>query len=185
MKSVIFLDFDGPLFPEKIFLYPQNEGDFSNNKCRELNFHPKVSYWYADPFAITILNKLKEKYNYQLVISSSWTNLHEKEQIESLLKVNGLNYEFHNDWKTNKNSEERRLQIEEWLSCHPEVTEYMIFDDTKSAPELFFDKTYEKSTLNQRYVYLAHEQDGFNYEQYLDMDFLFSLWEEKKRKSKI
>lgn len=184
MKPVIFLDFDGPLFPEKIFFYPQNQELVSIPKCRELNLHQRVKYWYADPFAIAILNKLKEAHNYQLVVSSSWTTLHEQEQIENLLKANGLNYEFHYDWKTNKNSEERRFQIEEWLSRHPEVVEYMIFDDTKSAPELFFDKTYEKSTLNQRYVYLAHEQDGFSYEQYRDMDYLLQWWKEQKLNKK-
>lgn len=188
MKPVVILDFDGPLFPEKIFLYPQNKGTVADDKCCELNLHSKVTYWYADPFAIAILNELKEKYDYKLVISSSWAdeNLHNKEQIENLLKANGLVYDLHEDWKTRrsgKRDEERATQVEEWLSRHPEVGEhYFVLDDTKSAPELFFEKTYLTSTIDQRNVYLAHEKDGFSYEQFTDMDFLMGYWQEKEMK---
>lgn len=187
MVPIVFLDFDGPIFPEKIFWYPQNRGQVAKDKCAELKLHPKVTYWYADPFAIAILNELKEKFNCQLVISSTWADaqLHGKEQIENLLKANGLKFTLHEDWRTTRFHEERCKQLEEWLSRHPEVGDnYIIFDDTKSAPELFFEKTYKKSTLKQRNVYLAHEQDGLSFDQFNDMVFLMGYWQEKKPKMK-
>lgn len=188
MCGVIFLDFDGPIFPEKIHMYPQNNGEWAKEKCAELNLHPYVKYWYADPFAIAILNKLKEMFDCQLVISSSWADerLHDKSQIESVLKANGLNYTLHDDWRTPRNQKERKDQIEEWLGNHPEIKEnYFIFDDTKSAPELFFEKTYLTSSLKQRNVYLAHEKDGFNYDQFEDMMFYMGLFNEKTKKHKM
>ena len=177
--SVIFLDFDGPIFPEKIHLFPQNQGKMTKDTCLKLNLHPYVSYWYADPFAIAILNELKKVKPYQLVISSSWAEdrLHDKSQIESLFKINGLNYDFHLDWRTPRNPElVRHEQIEQWLNNHPEVKNYFIFDDTKSAPDLFFDKTYKTTKILKKNVYLAHEKDGYNYEQFEEMKFYMDLW---------
>lgn len=182
-QPIVFLDFDGPIFPEKIFMYPQNQGQVTKDKCLELDLHPHVTYWYADPFAIAILNKLKEDYNYKLVISSSWAEkrMHEKSHIEQILKENGLNYDLHDDWMTPRYNKIRQEQIEDWLKNHPEVGDYyIILDDTKSAPELFFEKTYLTSTLNQRNVYLAHEKDGLSYDQFEDMHFLMGYWMGKK-----
>lgn len=192
--DILFLDFDGPIFPEKIHLYPQNNGDVCSQVCKELNLHPFVAYWYADPFAIAILNELKKETNYKLVISSSWADLHEKEELVNLLNKNGLNYDLHDDWKTPRNKgETRQEQINNWLLNHPEIEHYFIFDDTKSAPELFvrdpydfnLNDTFKNTKIKIRYVFLAHENDGFTYEQFNEMKFLISLFKEKTNKPKI
>lgn len=188
MFGIIFLDFDGPIFPEKIHLYPQNQGIVADKQCRALDLHPHVKYWYADPFAIAILNELSLVTPYKLVISSSWASprLHEKHHIEALLKINGLNFDLHDDWMTPRDPEKLRHQeIEMWLDRHPEIsTNYFILDDTKSAPDLYFDKTYLSTKILKQNVYLAHENDGFNYEQFEAMKWYIEQWKELKNKIK-
>lgn len=188
MPIVVFLDFDGPIFPKKVYHYAQNKGQTAKDKCCELELHKKVTYWYADPFAIAMLNELKEKYDCVLVITSTWASeeLHQKKHIEALLKANGLDYTFHDDWKTKRKIEqERKEQIEEWLSRHPEVEDkYIVLDDIGSAPELFFEKSYQKGTLKQRHVYLADERDGFSYEQFIDMMFYMDILNQPKKQVK-
>lgn len=175
MNAVIFLDFDGPIFPEKIHMYVKNKGKYCEEQCLKLELHPYVKYWQADPFAIGILNELKNTRDYQLVISSSWADeqLHEKRHIEGLLKANGLQFVFHKDWKTPRTgSKLRHEQIEQWLQNHPEIGHrYLILDDTKSAPELFYKETYETSFLKKENVFLAHEKDGYSYEQFEQMQW--------------
>ena len=176
MSGVVFLDFDGPIFPEKIHLYPQNQGDVADDACRKMDLHPMVKYWYADPFAIAVLNELRKVQPYKLVISSSWADdrLHQRHHIDDLLKVNGLEYDMHEDWRTPRNPELlRHQQIELWLNAHPEITRnYLILDDTKSAPDLFFAKTYENTKIMRERVFLAHEKDGFNHDQFDEMKWI-------------
>lgn len=177
--GVIFLDFDGPIFPKKVKMYPQNKGLSSLKQCKKMQLHKDVNYWYADPFAIAILNRLRELSNYQLVITSTWAEdrLHNQTQIKTLLDENGLNYELHKDWKTQEIGKDRQSRIEMWLKNHPEVeNNYFIFDDINSAPELFFEKNYMNSIINQRNVYLADVNDGLSYEQLDDMVFLIEKW---------
>jgi hypothetical protein len=178
--GIVILDFDGPIFPQKIHLYPQNQGEFSEVKCKKLDLHPYVKYWYADPFAIAILNELKKEFNYKLVISSSWADdhLHKKNHIEALLNENGLIYDIHDDWRTPRNkTKNRNEQIEEWLENHPEIfNNYIVLDDIISAPELYFEKTYLNSKLLKKNVFLANERDGYNYDQFDEMRFLMSKW---------
>lgn len=186
MSGVVFLDFDGPIFPEKIHLYPQNQGAVANDTCRKMDLHPYVMYWYADPFAIAVLNELRKVQPYKLVISSSWADdrLHQRHHIDDLLKVNNLEYDMHEDWRTPRNPKLlRHQQIELWLNAHLEITRnYLILDDTKSAPDLFFAKTYETTKIFRQRVFLAHEKDGFNYAQFDEMKFIMKEnWDLKVR----
>lgn len=179
--SIIFLDFDGPLFPEKVHLYAQNKGELAKEKCAELDLHPFIHYWFADPFAIAILNELRAVAPYQIVISSSWADdhLNTKEQIEALFKANGLGYNLHPDWRTPRNPEHpRHIEIEGWLSLHPEVQHYLILDDAISAPALSLNDTYQTAKVLQQSVYLAHEYDGFSYAQFEQMRLAMSQWPE-------
>lgn len=174
MSGIIFLDFDGPIFPEKIHLYKENQGKFGIEGCLKLGLHAPFTYWYADNFAIAMLNELRKIKSYKLVISSSWADekIAKKEQIENMLKANNLDYDMHEDWKTPREPLLRHEQIEKWLDNHPEITNnYFILDDTKSAPDMYFEKTYLTTKILKERVFLAHEKDGFNYEQFDDMKF--------------
>ncbi len=170
MPGVIFLDFDGPIFPSKIFIYPENNGVECSEICKKLNLHPYVNYWKADPNSIVMLNKLYEVYPYDLVISSSWADpwLHEKESIEAVLDINGLNYSLHQEWKTpRENIHYRHEQISSWLKKHSEYQDrYIIIDDHSSGDELSNLNTLSEHNIKQDNVFLVDIDDGLSYKQY-------------------
>ena len=123
---IVFLDFDGPLFPEKILLLAENNDD--NFMLKELNLHPMVTYWKMEPCIIAMLNQLYEIRPYFIVVSSSWGTLHSKEQIETLFASNGLNVPLHEHWKLILNENFKTKNIENWLKNN-KIADYMIIDD--------------------------------------------------------
>lgn len=180
MPGVIFLDFDGPIFPSKVFLYPENNGEHSVQVCRKLNLHPYVNYWKADPNSIVMLNNLYEAYPYDLVISSSWADdwLHEKEQIEAVLLANGLNYNLHKEWRTPRNlSGYRQEQISSWLKMFPEYRDnYLIIDDHSSGDKLSDFEVLKINNINKDNVVLVDVEEGLSYKQYKEMFARLLTW---------
>lgn len=63
-KNVLMLDFDGPLYPAYIHLFPENE------KPEYDLIHPFISYWKMDQKAVHMLNKLNEKFDFETVLST-------------------------------------------------------------------------------------------------------------------
>ena len=110
---IVFLDFDGPLFPEKVLLLAENNED--NFMLKELNLHPMVTYWKMEPCIIAMLNQLYEIRPYFIVVSSSWGTLHSKEQIEILFASNGLTVPLHENWKLTLSENLKTMNIENWL----------------------------------------------------------------------
>lgn len=180
MPGVIFLDFDGPIFPTRAMLLPQNRGQLAKNICGELNLHPYVEYWKADEIAISMLNILYEIYPYDLVISSSWADdwLHEKSQIEALLNKNELNFTLHQDWRTPRDFYHgRHEQIGHWLKKHPEVqTNYLILDDLSSGPCLNEPDELNEHNLKAENIFLVNENDGISHQQFLMMIQKLKNW---------
>ncbi len=170
MPGVIFLDFDGPIFPSKVFIYPENNGEDSLAVCKKLNLHPYVNYWKADPNSIIMLNKLYEVYPYDLVISSSWADpwLHERDSIVAVLDINGLEYNLHKDWKTPRDINHfRHAQISDWIKLHPEYKHnYIIIDDHSSGDQLVNSQVLEEYNIIQENVFLVDVDEGMSYKQY-------------------
>ncbi len=180
MPGVIFLDFDGPIFPSKVFLYPENNGEYSAEFCKKLNLHPYVNYWKADPNSIIMLNKLYEVYPYDLVISSSWADswLHEKEQIKSVLDINSLNYNLHIDWRTPRDKNHtRHEQISDWLKTHNEYrSNYLIIDDHSSGDQLSDLDVLKEHHILEEHVFLVDIDEGISYKQYKQMFSKLLTW---------
>ncbi|NCQ52367.1 hypothetical protein GW796_10895 [archaeon] len=180
MPGVIFLDFDGPIFPNRVFLLPENSGKLAKENCEELNLHPYVNYWKADPISIAMLNRLLTIYPYDLVISSSWADdwLHEKSQIEGLLIKNELNYNLHKTWKTPRDSyNHRHEQIAHWLSLHPEYgNKYIILDDTSSGAGLADKKLTKEVKLNDNNIFLVDVDNGISHKEYLSIVKIMQKW---------
>lgn len=180
MSGVIFLDFDGPIFPTKSFLFPENNGEITKKICEELNLHPYVTYWKADPLSICMLNKLFDLYPYDLVISSSWADdwLHQKNQIESLLIKNELNYSLHKDWKTPRDKYfTRHEQISHWLKLNPECgNNYIIIDDTSSGAGLADQKEIKNCGLKKENIFLVDIDEGLLYKDYLKIQKKLTQW---------
>ena len=180
MPGVVFLDFDGPIFPTKVFVLPENNGKESAEVCAELNLHPYVTYWKADPISIAMLNKLYEMYPYDLVISSSWADewLHGKEQIEGVLIKNELKYNLHSTWRTPRDRyDQRHEQIAHWLKLHPEYGDnYIILDDTGSGAGLADQEEIEKYNLNSKNIYLVDLDNGLTHKQYQEIMLKLRCW---------
>lgn len=180
MPGVIFLDFDGPIFPSKVFIYPENNGEHSIDFCKKLNLHPYINYWKADPNSIIMLNKLYEVYPYDLVISSSWADpwLHEKESIKALLDANTLNYTFHADWRTPREPNyTRHEQISDWLKLHKEYTDnYIIIDDHSSGDKLSDLETIREYNLSEDNIFLVDVENGISYKQYREIYSKILTW---------
>lgn len=119
INRVVFLDMDGVLCTRRAALALGAYGHIHT----------------LDPIGIQFLNRLHEAAPYQLVISSSWRHIYPDTPV--ILKASGLTRPWCNpDWRTkdlwdhtrsSKNA--RPAEIDEWLSRHPEITDYIILDD--------------------------------------------------------
>lgn len=180
MPGVIFLDFDGPIFPTKVFLMPENNEPASKETCEKLNLHTYVNYWKADPISIAMLNKLYEIYPYELVISSSWAEdwLHEKEQIEGLLNINGLEYNIHQQWRTPRDKyDTRHEQIAHWLNENPQYREkYIIIDDVSSGSGLAEKTEISRLGLKEKNIFLVNVDEGMTYRNYKEISSIIRNW---------
>jgi hypothetical protein len=179
MPGAIFLDFDGPIFPTKVFLFPENR-DPKREMCEKLNLHTYVTYWKADPVAIAMLNKLYEIYPYDLVISSSWADdwLHEKSHIEAVLNINNLKYDFHRMWRTPRDKfDTRHEQIAHWIDKNPEYRDnYIIIDDIASGAGLAEKRTISKVGLDKENIFLVDVDEGLTYKQFQEIACIMGEW---------
>jgi hypothetical protein len=180
MAGALFLDFDGPVFPTKAFLFPENNRPLSLEVCSRLKLHPYVEYWRADPIAIAMLNRLLTIYSYDLVISSSWADdwLHEKSQIEALLNENNLEYNLHRQWRTPRDKHDsREEQIADWLDKNPEYREkYIILDDVSSGAGLADKKGVAKLGLDKNNIFLVDIHEGLSYKDYQKIAAIMRTW---------
>lgn len=166
--NAIILDFDGPMFPNKVFIDPNNQGEYAKKMCENLDLHPQVKYWKMDSFSVIAINQLLAAHpDNRLVISSSWANphFHTKTHINSLLKANGVEFQFHDDWATLKNGANRTENIARWLQDNP-VNEYFIFDDIESAPEMVSEELVKSFGLDPQRIALVSLNDGISYKDF-------------------
>lgn len=171
---IVFLDFDGPLYPEKILLLSENNED--NSMLKELKLHPMVTYWKMEPSIIAMLNHLYDIRPYFIVVTSSWGHLHSKEQIETLLATNGLHVPLHADWKIEINGDSKAPYIRQWLDNH-KIADYMIVDDEESGEEFNKVDYLEKIKLNKNKVILMSPEDGVTMANFFKMKAIVANWD--------
>jgi hypothetical protein len=120
----------------------------------KLNLHAFVTYWKMSSTSVDMLNSLYALYPFDTVVSSTWQQYHDRDQIEDLFQANGLNLHLHDDWCTRDSSSNpfrsyrgRASEIADWLRNHCEVVEedegelleypsHIILDDPWSGAEL-------------------------------------------------
>jgi len=117
--KVIFLDFDGPMVPFRASVL----GWIDNRTER------------FDPVAVETVKRLADESGASIIISSSWRTCGYDRMVK-ILELNNIKKEYlHEDWATKdlvKHSMvDRPIEINEWLSRHPEVDDYIIIDDAK------------------------------------------------------
>lgn len=139
MTPVLFLDFDGPLFPENHIMVSPGITEYPGTQP----LHPWVTYWHMSNTSVRMLNLLYSEYQFDTVVSSSWQQYHDRPQIEELFRVNGLELHLHEDWATVENPlrsyRGRGSEIRAWLRNHTVdgiAPAHIILDDPWSGGEL-------------------------------------------------
>ena len=132
-EKVLFLDFDGPLFSDRMVkFHPDNT---YNNKgvthIRELvrEMSPlvanSVDYAHMDPASVNMLNRLQDQYGFLTVISSSWKHFLSKAGICDLFNINDLLLPLHDSWVTPKGKAGNRLgDIHDWFEENGGIDKY-------------------------------------------------------------
>ena len=124
--NVVFLDFDG------VVNTPIWKRDDNYELHCEYN-HPRDGY--LNNFqAIQWVSEFCEKYNYHIVVTSTWRRF--VEDLQELLDDSGLREGI----KVIDRTEyyvgcSRGSEISDWLTKHPEVENYLIFDDEDDMDE--------------------------------------------------
>ncbi len=178
MENIIFLDFDGPIYPNKVFLFKENRKPLNEKYLKSLDIHPFFGYWKACPYAISMLNHIYDISSCDLVISSSWADdrMHTKDSILRILNINEIEAPLHKDWRTHRHiSKKREEQIAAWLKAHP-TDNYIILDDHKSGDGLVDKDKLIPLGINPDNVFLADEEEGLSYEIYLKMIEVIKKW---------
>lgn len=125
--KVIFLDVDGVLVTWRShFAFSSQPIDGSGRFSSGLMKNP-------DPVTIAFLDKFCTVYYSKIVMSSTWRS--SPKNCHTALGI--LNQHLHDDWRTIQSGDKRGVQIQEWLSRHPEVGtyEYFIIDDDSDMLE--------------------------------------------------
>jgi hypothetical protein len=122
-KRIIFQDIDGPLIPLRLFYRGGRP------------FNQEVRSFIYDPVAVDMIRHLCEKFSAKMVFNSAHCeNPHDVMAHQA--RFNGLGDVLHEDCKTEFISkiDNRFEAIKEWLSRHPEATEWIVIDDAEVHP---------------------------------------------------
>ena len=144
--KVVFLDFDGPLI-------------HSLSLTRNIKW-PKDFPTEIDPKCVNRLRELQERFGFKVVISSTIRRNHQTLEglLEHYSTSNLSTLDYHDDWRTPMTAKKiylgsdeslchwtglmnvkkavletqywRGHEVKTWLDSHPEVTEYLVIDDT-------------------------------------------------------
>lgn len=174
-EYIVFLDFDGPLFSNRALMLLENH-EFAKANLKDLKLNPLVTYWCADPIAIAMLVHLYHFRPFKIVVSSAWGELHTKEQIENLLKKNGLGIPLHENWKINTMLGSKPEQIKTWLDEN-KYEGYMVIDDTLSGEEFNNIQLVNEIGLDTNQIVIVSVNDGISYQDYYKMKAISANWD--------
>ncbi len=122
--KVIFLDIDGVLVTRNSIKYQLDKfpNDTGIRFCKN---------------AVKNLNKLTRLTKAKIVISSTWRLFHSLENLQSILKKQGIKGKIISTTSIDRAPVEidipRGQKIADWLVKHPEVERYVIIDDDVQA----------------------------------------------------
>ena len=113
---VIFLDFDGVLNSSKYLLHCEADGAA------------------IDPSRMVLLKQIVDAANAKIVLSTSWrehwsNDLTDCNSTGVLINSIFSKYGLQIFDKTPELHERREIEIKSWLDAHPEVENYVVFDD--------------------------------------------------------
>jgi hypothetical protein len=143
--KIIFLDIDGVMNSESYY--------------KTINTKQKI--WSRfNPVSVNIVTKLVQEFDARIVISSLWRFAMKKE-LSKELNSNGLINFLHNDWSTPViKPSHRGKEIKLWLDLHPEIRDFLIFDDDEDILSEHYNrfiKTTLADGLQEEHYYKARE----------------------------
>ena len=142
-NQILFLDIDGPMIPYRAVYLP--------NQTRVMTIF--------DPIAVAMINSLCKKRGLKIVIHSTWINVIGQEETLKHCVEQGIDKEyFHEDPYCSDKINWRYSRIAEWLERHPEVSKYVIVDDTPYEDDLYGAYKHP-AEMNSRLV-LINYNDG-------------------------
>lgn len=136
LSKVIFLDFDGVLLTDSAAQQQTNQGVTMQTYLQKVEF---------DRDCVSNLNQLVDRTGAQLVLSTSWAEGNSFSSVANCLMRNGIDpghiWEYddpsEHSWMTPRSSTDNRaLQIAEWLKLHPEVNTWCAIDDRSEIAQL-------------------------------------------------
>lgn len=155
--QTLFLDFDGPLFTGRGAFLKGNNG---LSRCSNSALHPNMHYWVMDTIAVAFLNHLMDTKPFQTVVSSSWREIYDREDIEDLFVENELRLRMPEDWCTPvSKDQDRAKEIAEYITQH-KIHDYIILDDIESGKQLSYSAAYG---IEQSRVFLCSVYNGIDY----------------------
>ena len=182
-NKVLFLDFDGPLFSDRVIgFHPDNSRPYPG--AEKLNPGYTLTYWKMDEIAVSMLNKLYSIHPFDTVISSTWKTFASREFIEELFKINGLNLHLHQDWDTPRITFKRCRRIEEiidWLDKHPDYAECIVVDDPWSGESIcsYREAKTENKRIPNRNIVIVDPTIGLEVNHYSAMRRIVEVWSGK------
>jgi hypothetical protein len=151
--KIIFLDMDGVLCTNRAHIAQGGIQGMPNHSFMDA----------LDREGVGMLTAIEKKCGDILyVLSSTWRKRHTKKEMEDWLRRYGWTGEFHPDWRTGELNGPRGLEIEEWLSRHPDTENYVILDDSGDMLE------------SQKYHFVqTDDYNGIMAENYWHMERIF------------
>ncbi len=117
-KPVVFLDIDGVL---------------NNYTTRQVLPAGGIG---IDPVNVTNLNKLIERVDVEIVLSSTWRLMYSLSSFNRLLERMGFKGQVWERTIEIMAAYNRGEEIQEWLDRHPDVTNFVILDDDNDMAHL-------------------------------------------------
>ena len=133
-RKIIFLDVDGVLVTTKSM----------EHWCDEFGCHS------FDPQAVRVLNQIVYRTGAEIVLSSTWRFLHNKDEFNELASQSNLHYPIieYTPFFGHRNNE-----IKKWLSNNPDVADYLVIDDEDLSLDFEkFIRTEIQSGLNPNHL---------------------------------
>ena len=157
MTPIIFLDIDGVVNNSDITKFEGRTGEYA--------YGVFTSEKYFDSNCVACLNKIIEATGADIVISSSWRILFDKETLSSFFERQGVKGTII-DCTRRDSQGLRGLDIQDWLDRHPEVKSFVILDDVDDMAHLMpylihttYDKGLEEHHVNEAIAMLSVVED--------------------------
>lgn len=175
--NIIFLDLDGPAFPDATILYhPKQNQQYPGS---DPALQQSIKYWAMCERFKHMWTHLTDTRDFQVVISSTWRKHYPTpNSFHDLFEQNGLVLNLHSDWATKSLTQNtygayssgysstkctRAEEINLWILDHPELSEFIVLDDPESGRSLIpesIDWSMEHTYMTN-YIVLVDSDTGF------------------------